>query len=195
MKFRTVMRRSTVIIVILLAAVLIGYLCETVGKRLDLKRHPRSYAEYVEKYAAEYGVPEYTLYGVMAAESDFQSNFVSEDGRIGLMQLDKDSYYRVAEILHETAEAGILYDPDTNIRFGAYLLSTLYAAYGGRWRPAYIAFEAGREQAEIWAADAQYLDEYGNLTKTPDEGLNAKIDEIEKTVETYRSLYYGGANS
>ena len=25
--------------------------------------------------------------------------------------------------------------------------------------------------------------------------MNAKIDEIEKNVETYRSLYYGGANS
>ena len=191
MKFRTIVRRSTVVIVILAAAVLIGYAYQLIGDRLDLKRHPRLYSEIVERYAAEYGVPEYVLYGVIARESGFQSNKVSEDGRVGLMQIGADTYARVAPSLKETAEAGILYDPATNVRCGAYCLARLYAEYG-RWRPAFVAYETSPEQAEEWAGDPNLLDEYGNLYKTPYDAINDKIDAIEASVEQYRALYYGG---
>ena len=65
MKFRTAVRRSTVIVVILVAAVFIGYGYQLVGEILDRRNHPREFAGFVEKYSATYGVPEYMLYAVI----------------------------------------------------------------------------------------------------------------------------------
>ena len=192
MKFRTAVRRSTVILVILVAAVCIGYAYQIVGDRMDVQNHPRSFSDFVERYAAEYGVPEYVVYGVIAEESGFQSNAVSEDGRIGLMQLDTDTYLWIGSLLGMKAESGILYDPETNIRCGTYLLSSLYAEYGD-WRTALAAYETGRAQVDLWTAE-ESGGEAGNFT-TPDDALNRKLDRLEDRIEKYRELYYGAVQN
>ena len=135
MKFRTAVRRSTVIIVILTAAVFIGYGYQIVGEILDRKNHPREFAGYVETYSAAYGVPEYMLYAVIKEESDFQSNKVSENGRIGLFQIHPDMLGWLNGITKENLEPGLLYDPETNIRCGAYILSYLYTENGAWLQP------------------------------------------------------------
>ena len=56
MKFRTAAQRSAVIVVILVASICIGYIVNTLGHRIDIKKHPREYSEFVEKYSAEYGL-------------------------------------------------------------------------------------------------------------------------------------------
>ena len=192
MKFRTAVRRSTVIIVILIAAVCIGYAYSVFGDRMDIKNHPREFAEYVEKYAAEYGIPEYVVYGVMAVESDFQSNVVTDDGRIGLMQLDAGTYAWIGALLGQTAESGILYDPETNIRCGTYLLAFLYTEYGN-WRTALTAYEAGRAEVDLWLADSANYD--GDEFVPPDGELANKVERMEEKIEKYRTLYYGTAQN
>ena len=69
MKFKNAVQRSVVIITILILSMLCGYLYQFIGHRMDLKNHPREYEEFVEKYAAEYGVPEYVVDDVIHQES------------------------------------------------------------------------------------------------------------------------------
>ena len=120
MKLKYAAERSAVIITILLLAVLIGYLYSSVWHSIDLRSHPRDYSEFVETYAAAYGVPEDLIYGVILTGSEFRSNPVSADGRVGLMQLSDATFARLTRITKETLDPGILYDPETNSRYGTY---------------------------------------------------------------------------
>ena len=123
MKFRSTVFRSVVIIVILCLSLGVGFLYQTIWHRIDLENHPIEFAEYVTKYAEEYGVPEYILYAVIKVESDFESNRLSEAGEIGLMQISPETFSWLLTLTKESLDPGILYDPETNIRYGAYLLS------------------------------------------------------------------------
>ncbi len=192
MKLRNAAERSLVIIVILILSVLFGYVYSSVWHNLDLRSHPRDYSELVERYAAEYGVPEYLLYGVILSGSEFESNRVSEDGRVGLMQVSEKTFAKLTRITKEDLAPGILYDPETNVRYGTYWLSYLYTKFG-RWDTVLAAYAADDEELiAVWLEDAKYTDDNGTLTVVPDENLNETVEAIEKEAEMYRDLYYDG---
>ncbi len=191
MKFRTAVRRSTVIVVILVAAVFIGYGYQLVGEILDRRNHPREFAGFVEKYSATYGVPEYMLYAVINTESGFQSNKVSENGRIGLFQIHPDMLDWLNGITKENLGHGLLYDPETNIRCGAYILSYLYTE-NGAWLPTLAAYEAGQAAVDEWEKIEALIDSAGVLKTIPDEATASFVGQILDDAEMYRALYYTG---
>lgn len=189
MKLRNTIVRSVVIIVILCLALLCGLVYQTIWHRIDLKNHPREFSEFVSKYAAEYGVPEYILYAVIKTESDFESNKLSEDGEIGLMQISPDTLKWLLTLTKEEQEAGILYDPETNIRYGAYMMSYLYTEYS-RWNTVLAVMDAGQETVDQWMRNRKLVDELGNLVVFPEEGTETYVNQVNETIEVYRRLYY-----
>jgi len=189
MKFKSAAQRSAVIITIIILSVLIGYICQITGHRMDLRKHPREYTEFVSRYSSEYGVPEYIIYGLILTESGFQSNLLSEDGKIGLMQISPDVYKQMQALTKESAESGILYDPETNIRYGVYRLSYLFTKYS-RWKTVLAVYVSDEETVELWLENPAYTDENGNLTEIPDPDAAQKVAKIEKEAEMYRKLYY-----
>ncbi len=191
MKFKNAVQRSAVIVTILILSVLCGYLYQFVGHRLDLKNHPRAYAEFVEKYASEYGVPEYMVYAVIHQESGFTSNKVSDDGRIGLMQLTPETFRFLTSITREELDTGILYDPETNIKYGTYYLAHLFTEHS-RWKTVLAVYLNDKQTVEEWCADPDHTDENGNLIRIPDADAADKVEKTEKTAELYQKLYYSG---
>ena len=189
MKFKNAAQRSAIIIIILTLSVVIGYIYQIVGHSIDLKKHPREYIDYVSKYAAEYGVPEYIVYGVMLKSSDFQSNHVSDDGKIGLMQISPESFRWLLAITKEDLDTGILYDPETNIRYGTYMLSHLYTKYN-RWKTVLAIYVAGESTVELWLLDDDNTDSNGNLVNIPVETVENYVEEVERTIDMYQNLYY-----
>ena len=75
------------VVCIIVASVAIGFIYDAVMNRAEAKDYPREYSEYVEKWAKEYGVPEYIVYSVIKAESDFDPDTVSSADAVGLMQI------------------------------------------------------------------------------------------------------------
>lgn len=189
MKLKNAVHRSFVIIVILLMSIAVGYVYSLLGHRADLNNHPREYTEYVEKYAAEYGIPEYIVYAVILEESGFQSNCLSENGRVGLMQLSDEAFYKISDLLGENSESGILYDPETNVKYGTYYLSYLYTEYS-RWKNVFAAYLTSTDEYTAWISDKANTDTSGNLIKIPDKTVSGKIDKIEGSAELYKELYY-----
>lgn len=189
MKYKNAAKRSAVIIVIILLSVLIGYIYHLIWHNIDLKNHPREYSEYVTKYSQEYGVPEYIVYAVILQESNFKSNYLSDDGRIGLMQISPDKFRWLLSLTKEDLDEGILYDPDTNIRYGTYMLSYLYTEYG-RWNAVLAAYETDEEQINVWLSNSDNTDENGNLIRIPDAYVSEKVQNIENKIDTYFNLYY-----
>ena len=189
MKFKTTVQKSAVIIVIIVLAALCGYLIEVIGHKADLSSHPREYTEYVEKYAAEYGVPVEVVYATVLDTSGFKSNLLSDDGRIGLMQLTPEDLRNLTAMTKETLEAGILYDPETNIRYGTYMMSYLYTKYN-RWKTVVAIMLTDEATVTEWMRHDGNTDEQGNLVRIPDKATAERVERIEDDIEMYRKLYY-----
>ena len=189
MKYKNAITRSITILIIISLSLSIGAIYNFIGHRSDLRSHPKQYSEYVSKYAAEYGVPEYIVYGVMHVKSNFQSNKLSDDGRIGLMQISPETFRWILSLTKDELEPGILYDPETNIKYGTYLLSYLYTRYS-RWTTVFAIMETNESTVEGWLNTDRYVDSLGNLSVIPDDSIRNVISNIESDCDLYKKLYY-----
>ncbi len=181
--------RSIVIMVILVLSVIIGFIYQKVWREIDLKNHPREYSQWVSEYAEKYGVPEYVLYAVIKTESDFQSNEVGDDGAIGLMQITPERFSRLLAMNKATLETGILYDPETNVEYGAYYLSYLYTEYN-RWDTVFAAYASDEDTVDRWRENPEWTDENRNLRVIPDEDVRDYVEDVNEAIKVYKRLYY-----
>lgn len=144
----------------------------------ERKVYRREYKEYVEKYSAEYGVLEYTVYAVMKTESNFSKDAVSKSGAVGLMQLMPETYLWLIE--RSGAEAGDIYDPEENIKYGVYLLSILYERYGDD-EIVFAAYNAGIGNVDRWLAEEEYEIKF--------EETKNYVNKVKTAQEKYKKLY------
>ncbi len=188
-KKRTALVRSAVIISILVLSVLSGLLIQFLFDKFERKEYPMDYSEYVTKYASEYGVPEHIVYAVIKTESDFQSSAVSEAGAVGLMQLMPDTFNWLCTMTRENHDTGMLYNPETNIKYGTYYLSYLYLTYGD-WDTVFAAYNAGMGNVNSWLGDKAEEDGAKKLEEIPFEETRKYIEKVRKADEIYLRLYF-----
>lgn len=179
---------SLIVIFILALSVGCGFLYDALFTRHRLREYPRQYNDTVIACYYEYGVPVSIIYADIKIASDYNSGLVSEDGRIGLMQITRDEYDILADELGIATDSGLLFEPKTNLNIGTYKLSKLYAKYGN-WRTVYAAIYAGEITVNSWLADPDNLGEDGELAVIPDTDTKNFVENFEKTVEIYRDLY------
>ena len=183
------MKKTFTILGILVVAALVATLWERVDDAFHRKTHPQKYAESVEKYAAEYDVPESVVYAVIKTESGFTPDAVSLKGAIGLMQITPDTFDWLCSKTGGEANALLLYEPDTNIRYGTYFLSLLHNEYKA-WDTVYAAYNAGRGRVNSWLASEEYNNN-GRLKNIPYEETASYVKKVEKAQSVYARLYYG----
>ncbi len=182
------LRRAVAALLILALSIGIGYAYDRVRDLIDRRIYPREYQSYVERYSAEFGVPEHIVYAVIKAESNFESNAVSIAGAVGLMQLMPDTFRWLCDRQGEQLDDGMLYDPETNIRYGVYYLSYLYTEFG-LWNSVFAAYNAGPTRVREWTADTRYADENGALTDIPFEETRVYVEKVEEAADLYAKLY------
>ena len=177
-------------LIVVLALLLLGTaLYFLLGPKIDRALYPREYQTYVERYAKQYDVPANLIYAVIRTESDFDSEAVSSVGAVGLMQMMPSTFRWLSDdMLGEHLEDGMLYDPETNIRYGVYCLSYLYNEFG-LWHTVYAAYNAGPNRVRDWTADSRYADENGALTSIPFEETRAYAAKVEEAAALYQKLY------
>lgn len=151
---------------------------------------PDAYAESVSEYSAQFGVPEAVIWSVIRTESNFSSSARDADGSTGLMKLTPETFeYICKELLGmETAEDGLLYDPETNLRAGVCYLSHLYEIYG-LWDSVYAAWDIGCETVDAWLLDSDYVSEQGKLQNIPDAVTRSFVERAVKAQALYTKLY------
>lgn len=156
--------------------------------KMDRASHPREYSDYVTKYARDYGVPEYIIYAVIKTESGFDSSARSSDGAIGLMQIMPSTFEWMTSINDESYETGMLYDPETNIKYGTYYLQYLYQRYS-RWPTVFAAYNAGPGAVDEWLLDGKYSQDGMSLDKIPYDETRGYVAAVEKAADIYQRLY------
>jgi len=181
--------RSIALILIIGISIAAGFIIDGICDAIDRKTHPRTYSEYVEKYSAIYDVPEAVIYATIRTESDFVSNAVSKVGAIGLMQMMPDTFKWLCEKNGESLEEGMLYDPETNIRYGTFYLSYLYSEFG-LWETVYAAYNCGPGRVKEWQQNEKYADENGVLIKIPFKETSNYVKKVSKAVDIYEKLYF-----
>ena len=180
---------ALVIFLIAVLAVGLGFLADLLITCLEKSAYPQEYAEYVEVYAERYGVPEELVFAVIRTESDFDSGAVSGAGAVGLMQIMPSTFeWLTDEILFDHLESGMLYDPETNVRYGTYYLSYLYDRYGD-WDLALAAYNGGLGNVDKWLADERYADGEGSLKRIPFKETRQFVKRVNRARDKYEKLY------
>lgn len=158
---------------------------------IDRAMYPREYQTFVRHYAKQYDVPENLIYAIIRTESGFDPDAVSSVGAIGLMQVMPSTFRWLSDdMLGEGLADGMLYDPETNIRYGIYYLHRLYLRYGD-WQTVCAAYNAGNGTVDRWLTDASLIDQRGELIpdRIPIGETKAYVKKVKKAYESYCHLY------
>ena len=170
-----------------------GFGWDAVATAIERHKYPidKDLANAITQNAELYGIPEPILWATVQTGSQFASNAVSESGEIGLTQITPARFEWICINLldGEAKDAGMLYDPATNLTAGCAYLSYLYDRYGV-WDHVYAAYFATPQRVDAWLADPQNLSDQGVLQKCPDKSTASYVDDMKTAVEFYNKLYY-----
>jgi soluble lytic murein transglycosylase len=145
-----VKRLAWLVVLLALAAGAFAYVHETSPPWYERIRYPLRYSEYVRVHAREHGLDPALMAAVIYQESKFRSDAESSSGAIGLMQLTPSTAHGIAIRTGGHAfRTSDLYNPEINIRYGAWYLHNLFAKYHSE-RLALAAYHAGQGNVDRW---------------------------------------------
>jgi soluble lytic murein transglycosylase len=143
-------------------------------------RYPLHYASYVRIHARENHLDPALLAAVIYSESKFRSDAESSSGAIGLMQLTPATARGIAiRTGGSRFRTKDLYDPEINIRYGAWYLANLFHKYNSE-RLVLAAYNAGQGNVDHWRA----LDEPIQFPETV-----AYVKRVEHLKHIYRTAW------
>jgi soluble lytic murein transglycosylase len=118
---------------------------------------------------------------VIDQESKFRVDAKSSTGAIGLMQLQPATAKGIAiRTGGSKFVLSDLYNPELNVRYGAWYLHHLLQKYGDDERLALAAYNAGQENVDRWQAD-------GVGVQFPE--TRAYVAHVERLKGIYRRTY------
>ena len=178
------------VIILLVISIACGLVIDLALTEIERRTYPREYLDEVRAASDEFGVPESIIFAVIKTESDFEKTAVSSAPAHGLMQLTEETYFWIGnDMLGEDPSAFDIYDPELNIRYGAYYLSFLYRKYQN-WDTAFAAYNAGPGNVNDWLEDGKISDSDGNLVAIPYKETRNYVKKVNAAIEKYNELYY-----
>jgi soluble lytic murein transglycosylase len=142
--------------------------------------YPLRYEQIVRGHARNYGIDPALLAAVIEQESKFDSGARSSSGAIGLMQLQPATAKGIAlRTGGSRFRVSDLYDPEINVRYGAWYLRHLLRKYGDE-RSALAAYNAGQDNVDRWLAAGKGI----QFAET-----RAYVDRVERLKTIYRRAY------
>jgi soluble lytic murein transglycosylase len=144
-------------------------------------RYPLRYAQYVRVHAREHGLDPALMAAVIYQESKFEPSAESSSGAIGLMQLTPSTAHGIAIRTGGSAfRTSDLYNPEINIRYGAWYLHNLFVKYHSE-RLVLAAYNAGQGNVDRWLAH----DEPIQFPET-----RAYVDRVEHLKHIYAKAWH-----
>jgi soluble lytic murein transglycosylase len=143
-------------------------------------RYPLRYSEYVRVHARQHNLDPALVAAVIYQESRWRSAAKSSSGAIGLMQLTPETARGIAIRTHGSAfHTQDLYNPEINIRYGAWYLDNLFKKYGDE-RLVLAAYNAGQGNVDKWRANGQSI----QFSET-----RAYVKTVEDVKQIYRAAW------
>lgn len=152
--------------------------------------YPIKYGNFVEFYASENNLSESFVYAVIECESGYDEKAVSYADARGLMQLTPDTFKWLQRKRGEKLGEEMLFDAQTNIKYGCYFYGILFEIYGNE-RTALAAYHAGMGNVKKWLKDERYSRDGKTLYDIPFETTKKYVNKVIKTRNIYSKLYNG----
>lgn len=188
---RTTVKRF---LLLLLAAgiVLVGaFGVHTASRAYYRWAYPLEYAELIADASADNGLDEYMLFALIKTESGFRPDATSDVGARGLCQIMEDTFEWIRSKTGDRETSyDDMYESEVNIRYGAYLLGSLYREFGS-YEVALAAYHAGRGAVTGWLKDSRYSADGRTLSKIPIDDTGHYVRKVMKAYEVYQTLYAG----
>jgi soluble lytic murein transglycosylase len=152
--------------------------------------YPYPYQELVEHYAEEYHVDSALVASVIMNESKFKNDVHSHRGAIGLMQLMPDTAEWIAEQMGDDGfSVEKLHEPETNIRYGTWYLSSLQREFAGNDILVLAAYNAGKGNVYAWMQDNNWAMDFDRIQEIPYEETKLYVRAVLKNRVKYTELY------
>jgi soluble lytic murein transglycosylase len=147
---------------------------------VDRLEYPLDYGAIVRAHAARNRLDAALVAAVIYEESRFRPHALSKVGAMGLMQIEPVTAETIARQTGGTAfRVSDLYDPEVNIRYGAWYLRRLIDRYGNE-RLALAAYNAGETTVDRWLREGKGI---------AAADVRAYVESVEGTKRVYRRAY------
>ena len=173
----------------LMLACLIMLIVVPLKNKIEFSAYPLKYSQFVNKYSEEYNVDKALIYAVIRTESSFKSNAESNIGARGLMQLMPEAvdWINLKSGFENTFED--MYNPETNIKYGAYMLKLLLAEFKSP-ENALCAYHAGWGITKEWLNNKEISPDGQTIEKIPYSDTAWYVKTVLKARETYNKMYF-----
>lgn len=179
------MKKKILIFIIALILMALGFLSY---KIIDHYMYPTTYIDYVSKYSKDSGLPKSLVFAVIHTESSFNPNAESDIGARGLMQITEDTFEWVKFRMNDTETTyDDLYDPETNIKYGSWLLKLLKDEFKTT-NNTLCAYHAGWGATKSWLSSAEYAPDGKNITNIPYKDTRHHVYKVDKAIEKYKDI-------
>ena len=145
-------------------------------------KYPVEYSSYITKYSHENNLDPYLVIAVIKQESNFIADARSPYAG-GLMQLTETTATEYASKLGLTDYNYM--DPETNIKIGCFVLSSLIKKYGVT-DTALAAYNAGVGNVDEWLKNPDYSHNGKELYKIPYSETKHYVQKINNYVKEYK---------
>ena len=147
------------------------------------------YTDEIRAAADENGLEPAYVAAVVMAESSYRTDAVSSANAQGLMQLLPSTAEWIAGKFDETYSEGVLFDAETNLRYGCWYLGWLMRRYDGDMRCASSAYHAGQGTVDKWLQNPEYSKDGKTLDVIPFDSTRIYVDRVLKYYEKYEEVY------
>jgi len=149
---------------------------------------PLPYETSLRSAAAGNNVDPMFVAGLVRQESAFESNAVSHQGAMGLMQVMPSTASKLARQLRIRYARSSLTDPGYNLKLGARYLADLIQVFGTH-EAALAAYNAGEDRVVQWTVGQNYLETAEFVESIPFTETREYVQIVIRNAEVYRQVY------
>jgi soluble lytic murein transglycosylase len=150
--------------------------------------YPWPYRSQIEREAARNKLEPTLVAGLIRQESAFAADAVSVSDALGLMQVWPPTGTRLARTLKLSYSRMQLFDPDYNLRLGAYYLSSLLQMFG-KPELAVAAYNAGENRVVEWTKGQTYEELPEFVESIPITQTRDYVQIVLRNTGLYRRIY------
>jgi len=149
---------------------------------------PLPYESSLRSAAAGNNVDPMFMAGLIRQESAFESNAVSHQGAMGLMQVMPGTASKLARQLRVRYARASLTDPGYNLKLGARYLADLLQIFGTH-EAVLAAYNAGEDRVVQWTAGQNYLETAEFVESIPFTETRDYVQIVIRNADVYRQIY------
>lgn len=174
---------------ILLAAVIVVIVAVLAYRPILKRLYPIQNKKTVEYYSKEYELDPLLVYSVIKVESRFNPYATSAKGAKGLMQITASTGEYLSGLLGDKDfSENLLYEKETNIRYGCFYLSKLLNDFNGDLVLALAAYNGGEGNVRKWLQKHQKEEKFG-IEDIPFDETRSYVKKVIQNYDRYRFLY------